>query len=133
MNINSIDNNNEKMKEIPEWTKKYAESKTIPVIISFIVFVMLYLSVGGASLLTVWSLIKGKMLLFGFAVILDLLLISVVIYLSVPKWGVNFYQSLGQKYFYSKDGYIKAKIERPTVSKKDIIYCSSNIWTLYFN
>ena len=122
MNNHSVDKNPEGIKDIPKWTKKYAESRTGPVIVYFIIFLLLSASIGGASLLTGWLYMKGYMVLFGLTIIVDVLLILLVIFLSIPpNWGgINWPEKISHRLFYLKEGNVQLQFEETPKSKRNL-------------
>ena len=58
-NNKSHDQNTEKLKEIPKWARRYAESRTVPLIIFSFIFIVLF---GGVSL-AVYCFLKGNFIL----------------------------------------------------------------------
>ncbi len=66
---NQVPQNAEKLKEIPKWARRYAESRTAPLIIFSLIFIVLF---GGVSL-GVYCFLKGK---FVLAVIMMVLYVA---------------------------------------------------------
>lgn len=56
----------EKLKEIPKWTRRYAESRTAPLIIFSMVFLVLF----GVVSLSVYCFLKGQFILAAIMVVL---------------------------------------------------------------
>ncbi len=73
---NQIPQNAEKLKEIPKLARRYAESRTAPLIIFSLIFILLF---GGASL-GVYCLLKGKLVL---AVIMMVLYVAGFLYFVI--------------------------------------------------
>ena len=73
---NQVPQNAEKLKEIPKWARRYAESRTMPMIIFFIVVLLLF----GAVSLSVYCFLKGKFIL---AVIMMVLYVAGFIYFVI--------------------------------------------------
>ena len=63
---NQIPKNAEKLKEIPKWARRYAESRTAPLIIFSLIFIVLF---GGVSL-GVYCFLKGKFVLAAIMMVL---------------------------------------------------------------
>ena len=66
----------EKLKEIPKWARRYAESRTVPLIIFSLIFIVLF---GGVSL-GVYCFLKGKFIL---ATIMMVLYVAGFIYFVI--------------------------------------------------
>ena len=78
MNIQQtqVPQNAEKLKEIPKWARRYAESRTLPLIIFSFIFIVLF---GGVSL-AVYCFLKGNFIL---AAIMMLLYVAGFIYFVI--------------------------------------------------
>ena len=68
MNVeqNQVPQDTEKLKEIPKWARRYAESRTVPLIIFSLIFIVLF---GGVSL-GVYCFLKGKFILAAIMMVL---------------------------------------------------------------
>ena len=73
---NQVPRNTEKLKEIPKWARRYAESRTVPLIIFSIIFIVLF----GAVSLAVYCFLKGNFIL---AAIMMLLYVAGFIYFVI--------------------------------------------------
>ena len=63
---NQVPQNVEKLKEIPKWARRYAESRTAPMIVFFSIFIVLF----GAVSLGVYCFLKGHFILAAIMMIL---------------------------------------------------------------
>jgi len=63
---NQVPQDTEKLKEIPKWARRYAESRTVPLIVFSLIFIVLF---GGVSL-GVYCFLKGKFVLATIMMIL---------------------------------------------------------------
>ena len=72
---NKVPQNTEKLKEIPKWARRYAESRTAPLVVFSSIFIVLF----GAVSLSVYCFLKGQ---FIFAAIM------MILYLAVPVTGL---------------------------------------------
>jgi len=61
---NQIPKNAEKLKEIPKWTRRYAENRTLPFLISMSTFLLLFLGTGGLFYIAGKAHRSGNQLLF---------------------------------------------------------------------
>ena len=71
-----VPQNTEKLKEIPKWARRYAESRTVPLIIFSFIFIVLF----GAVSLAVYCFLKGNFIL---AAIMMLLYVAGFIYFVI--------------------------------------------------
>ena len=75
---NQVAQNAEKLKEIPKWARRYAESRTAPLII----FSMVFIACFGMVSLSVYCFLKGKFIL---AVIMMVLYVATFIYFLITS------------------------------------------------
>ena len=68
---NQVPQNTEKLKEIPKWARRYAESRTTPMIIWHIVFIVSF----GLAFLSVYFFLKERFILGAFMAVMDIILI----------------------------------------------------------
>ncbi len=47
------------IREIPTWARRYAENRTLPVAANMVIFVLGFLGIGGLSYLTAWAYVSG--------------------------------------------------------------------------
>ena len=73
---NQVPRNTEKLKEIPKWARRYAESRTVPLIISSSPYIVNF----GLASFGVYCFLKGRFIL---ATIMMLLCATVVIYFLI--------------------------------------------------
>ncbi len=68
-------NPDEKVREIPLWTRRYVQNRTLPMLVSFGIFLVGFAAFGGLSYLMAWAYVTGQralavaamLLLSGFA------------------------------------------------------------------
>jgi len=73
---NETDEQSSDLREIPKWVRRYAENRTLPMLVFFGIFIMGFAAFGGLSYLTAWAYVTGQralavaamLLLCGFAV-----------------------------------------------------------------
>ena len=53
------------LREIPKWARRYAQNRTLPVVVSLVIFAVASCLVGGLSYLTAWAYVKDKRVLAG--------------------------------------------------------------------
>lgn len=51
------------LREIPKWTRRYAQSRTLPVVASLVIFAAGFCLFGGLSLLTAWAHVEHRRVL----------------------------------------------------------------------
>jgi hypothetical protein len=76
---NQVPQNTEKLREIPKWARRYAESRTAPLIIGSLIFIVLF----GVVSLGVYCFLKGR---FVSAAIMMVLYVAGFLYFVIT-WG----------------------------------------------
>lgn len=77
----------EDLRAIPRWVRIYAQNRSLGVVVSLLVFVLLALAIGGFSYLADKAYRDGQMVLLGACIAALVPILAAVIYLSVPWWG----------------------------------------------
>ncbi len=92
------------IREIPKWTRRYAQHRTLPVLANFLLFGLFYVGIGGLSYLAGVSYRAGHMVRFGVCISVLLPILITLVWFSLPWCGgkrlMQFYQRL-----YRKEGY----------------------------
>ncbi len=104
-NNKSQDQNTERLKEIPKWTRIYAQNRTIPFLISMAIFLLLFLGISGPSYLAGKTYRAGNMFAFWICIFVLVMAYVALIYLCVPKWGGKFIERISRR-LYGKEGVI---------------------------
>ena len=111
-------NNTEKLKEIPKWTRKYAQNRTIPVLISLVIFTCLFAGIAIPSRFGGKAYMAGNMVLFWICIFVTAVAMICLFFFSVPKWGGKFIEHLSQR-LYDREGTISiSPPESPEAMKK---------------
>ena len=103
MNEEKEDAQSENLREIPKWTRRYAQSRTIPFILQMIIFVLLFGTMGAPSYMAAAGYKSGDALLSVIGLVILLIAIGALVFFSVPKWGGKWIERMGQR-FYGKEG-----------------------------
>ena len=127
---NSQDQNTEKLKEIPKWTRKYAQNRTLTIIVLMVMIMLFSMFVAGFVGFPLGLIIagfrKGNMILgcVGIAVLVAALAaISIFLIIILKKFGGKNRGLLDQridKWIYGKEG--TATVLVPKSSKKKICF-----------
>lgn len=94
-----------KLKEIPKWTRRYTQNRTIPFLVSMAIFLLLFTAIW------VPSYLGGKAYRSGSAPALWICIFALVtayvalIFFCVPKWGGKFIERISRR-LYGKEGVI---------------------------
>ena len=112
--------NNEKLKEIPKWTRKYAQNRTLTILVLIIMACLISFGFGIPVFLIWLGFLKGNMMLAGVGIALLVpILIFYIIFLS--KFGGKnrgLIDQLIEQRIYGKEGTVSMPM--PKSSKKKI-------------
>lgn len=87
------------IKEIPKWTRRYARNRTLPFLLSLVLFlVWAFLARTGAKL-AIESFRAGNIVEFYFAMAVVAVLVSFLIWFIVPGWGGRWFQKLTKRIY----------------------------------
>jgi hypothetical protein len=76
---NQVPQNSERLKEIQKWTRRYAENRTLPFLISMATFLFLFCGTGGLFYIACNAYRAGNMLLFWFCIFALLLVVTAIV------------------------------------------------------
>ena len=116
----------EKLKEIPKWTRKYAQNRTLTPYVHIVIIVLISLGITFLLYVAGGAFVKGKMILF-LVCIAVLVAILIGLIFSVSKFGGKnkgwIYQRVNQwiyqridQWIYGKEG--TASVPEPKLTKK---------------
>ena len=60
---------NQRLQEIPKWARRYAQNRTLPVLVGLAIFVGGFLVFGGLSIVVAWAYMRGERLVAGAAML----------------------------------------------------------------
>ena len=116
-NNQSQDQNAEKLKEIPKWTQRYAENRTLPFLINMIIFLLFSAAIGIPSYFGGRAYRSGNVLLFSICILSLMIVIPALIFYSVPKWGGKYTEKLIRR-LYRKEGQVTLAIPKKTKEER---------------
>ena len=121
MNEEKEDAESENLREIPKWTRRYAQSRTLPFVLQMIIFVLLCAAIGGPSYLAVKAYLSGNIILLVICIVVLVTGFAGTIFFSVPKWGGKLIGEIAQR-LYGKEGSVaispaEGLIMQPVVPK----------------
>jgi len=108
--------NTERLKEIPKWTRKYAQNRTLTNLVNLIIFLFLFIGIGAPSYLGGIAFIKGNMILVWVCIVVSFASAICLLIFSVPKFGgVKIWRWIDKR-IYGYEGTIS--IPEPELMKK---------------
>ncbi len=102
---NQVPQNAEKLKEIPKWTRRYTENRTLPFLINMMIFLLFSAAIALASYFGGRAYWSGNVLLLWICILSLMIVISALIFFSVPKWGGRVVKKLNLQ-LYRKEGQV---------------------------
>ncbi len=112
----SQDQDIEKLKEIPKWTRKYAQNRTIPVLVAMLIGMCLFGGIAGSSYFGGIAYLAGNMVLFWFCVFVMAVSMISLFFFSVPKWSGKFIARISRR-LYNREGDVLISVPE-TIKKK---------------
>jgi hypothetical protein len=125
---NKQDQNVDKLKEIPKWTRKYAQNRTIPVLIALAINLCLFAGIAIPSYFGGKAYRSGNMLLLWICILSQMIVIPALIFCSVPKWGGKFIERISRR-LYSREGDVFVSVPETMKKKKWVGYVVAMIFS----
>ena len=107
--------NTEKLKEIPKWTRKYAQNRALPVLISLVIFSCIFAGIAIPSYFRGKAYRAGNTVLFWICIFVSAIAMISLFFFCVPKWGGKFIERISQR-LYGREGTVS--ISEPEAMKK---------------
>jgi hypothetical protein len=105
----------EKIKEIPEWTRKYTCSRMLPFLLFQGIFLFFVAAIGIPSYLGGNAYRAGNMLLFWVCIFALIPVCTALIFFSIPKYGGKWIDQIARR-LYGREGI--AILSQPAKTKK---------------
>jgi hypothetical protein len=91
------------------WVRRYAQNRTLPMLLNLGIFVLLFAAIGVPSYWGGIAYRSGNITLFVACLCIALVAMLAIFYISVPGWGGRRLQRLGEK-LYSNEGRVSLAI-----------------------
>ncbi len=85
--FNKNDAQAEDVRQIPKWTRRYAQNRSMPFVVYMGIFLLLYIAIGVPSYLGGKTFRSGNILAFGICMFFLVIECVAVVCFSIPKWG----------------------------------------------
>jgi len=112
---NDVPQNAEKLKEIPKWTRKYAQNRTIYVLIALAIHLCLFTGIAIPSYFGGKAYRAGNTILFWICIFVSTIATISLFFFCVPKWGGKFIECISKR-LYGREGAVS--ISEPEAMKK---------------
>ncbi|MHC5061363.1 MAG: hypothetical protein ACYTFK_09810 [Planctomycetota bacterium] len=124
---NQVPQNTEELKEIPKWTRKYAQNRALPVLISLLIFACIFAGIAIPSHFGGKAYRAGNMVLFWICVFVSAIAMISLFFFCVPKWGGKFIERITQR-VYAGEGSISISVPESMKKKKWVGYMVAMIF-----
>lgn len=115
-NSQSLNREIEKLKEIPKWSRKYAQNRTLTSYVVIGIGMLVGLVVTFLSALVITAFIREKMILAGIGIVV-LAVIFIFLLVIIRRWFSGKYQGGIDQWIYGHEG--TASMPQPKLTKKD--------------
>ena len=112
---NQVPQDTEKLKDIPKWTRKYAQNLTIPVLIALAINLCLFAGIAIPSYFGGKAYRSGNLVLFWICIFVVAVAMISLAFFCVPKWGGKFIERISSR-LYNREGDVL--ISAPETIKK---------------
>ena len=109
----SQDQNTERLKEISKWAQRYAENRTLPFLLGMLTNLFIFAAIGFPSYFGGRAYRSGNTLLLWICILSLIIVISLLIFCAVPKWGGKYDEQL-IRWLYRKEGQVKLALPEKT-------------------
>jgi len=113
---NQVPQDMEKLKEIPKWTRRYAQNRTLTNLVHLIIFLLIFMGIAVSSLLVGIAFTTGHMIFFWICIVALFAILICLFIISIPKFGgVKIWRWIDKR-IYGYEGTIS--IPEPELMKK---------------
>jgi len=102
---NQIPQDSEKLKEIPKWTRRYAQNRTVPFLVSMAIFLLLFTTICVPSYLAGKANQSANVPALWICIFVLVLAYVALIVFCIPKWGSKLIERISRR-LYGKEGVI---------------------------
>jgi len=113
--------NAERLKEIPEWTRKYAQNRSIPALIQLVIGLCLFVGISIPSYFGGNAYRAGNMVLFWICISITAVAMASLFFFCVPKWGGKFIEHISRR-LYGSEGDVSISLSETAKKKKWVGY-----------
>lgn len=115
-NNKSQDQNTEKLKEIPKWTRKYAQNRTLTNFLVMVIFMLISMVIAVLSYSAGAAFIKGNITVLRVCIVVLFAILVFVFIISVSKFGGVIIRRWLDRLIYDREG--TALMPEPKSTKK---------------
>lgn len=90
-------------RQIPKWTRIYAQNRSLPVVVSLLIFLILAGAIGLPSYLAGYAYRSGNIPLLAACMGVLAVAVTALFYMAIPSWGGRRMDELAQR-LYAKEG-----------------------------
>jgi hypothetical protein len=104
------------LQSVPKWTRRYAQNRTLPFLLSMVIFLAMIAAIGGGSYLGGMAFRSGNMPLFWLAMGVLATGVGFCLWFSNPWWGGKWLEKTAAR-MYSGEGYVALGSGAPTTDR----------------
>ena len=124
---NQVPQDTERLKEIPKWTRKYAQNRTLPFMILLTINLCLFAGIAIPSYFGGKAYLNGNIFMFWICIFVLITSMICLIIISVPKWGSKIIERITQR-IYAGEGSISISAPESMKKKKWLGYVVAMIF-----
>ena len=113
---NQVPQNAEKLKEIPKWTRKYAQNRTLTTFLLMVIFMLISMVIAVLAYSAGAAFIKGNMTVFRVCIVVLFAILVFVLIICVSKFGGVIIRRWLDQLIYDHEG--TASMPEPKLTKK---------------
>jgi len=113
---NKVPQNAEKLKEIPKWTRKYAQNRTLSLYVQIVIIVLISMVIAAPSYLAGAAFIKGNMTVLRVCIVVLFAILVFAFIICVSKFGGVIIRRWLDRLIYDHEG--TASMPEPKLTKK---------------
>lgn len=95
----------EEAQQMQRWVRRYAQNRSLPVVVFLVVFALLCLAIGVPSYWGGMAYREGNTTLLAVCIAVLIVALAATIYISVPRWGGRRLQQLAER-LYAREGQV---------------------------
>jgi hypothetical protein len=99
----SKDKELQEAKQMQHWVRRYAQNRSLPVLVNLAVFLLLWIAISVPSYWGGVAYRSGDTLLLAICLVALVFAVMAMIYVSIPRWGGRRLEQIGQK-LYANEG-----------------------------
>ena len=93
-------------RKLGKWARVYAQNRSLGMVVFMVIFVAIYVTLGGSSWLAGMAYRTDQWFLFGVSMTVLVASLAATVYISVPRWGGKLQERVIER-LYAKEGTVR--------------------------